>query len=88
MLRIFSLHELSKYNGEDGPPYIAYKGLVYDVSDCPHWRDGFHENLHFAGQDLTGEQKGAPHGEEVFTRPCAKIVGQLQPVETQASRDP
>jgi hypothetical protein len=36
-----------------------------------------HEQLHFAGLDLTGELIEAPHGEEVFSRPCVKRVGRL-----------
>ncbi|HXF84232.1 MAG TPA: cytochrome b5 domain-containing protein [Anaerolineales bacterium] len=71
--------ELRRNNGERGTrKFIAYKGTVYDVTDCPKWRLEMHENLHFAGQDLTGELLDAPHSEEVFTRPCVKIVGKLQ----------
>lgn len=84
MLRIFSLQELCKYNGDDGPAYVVHKGLVYDVTDCPHWREGFHEHLHFAGQDLTNEFDKAPHSEEVFTRPCVKLVGILDLPEKEA----
>jgi predicted heme/steroid binding protein len=76
--RIFSELEIRRYNGENGlPRYIAYQGVVYDVSDCPKWRTEMHEQLHFPGQDLTGELPEAPHGEEVFSRPCVKRVGKL-----------
>jgi predicted heme/steroid binding protein len=76
--RVFSELEFRRYTGEDGSPrYIAYRGVVYDVSDCPKWRTGMHEQLHFAGLDLTGELIEAPHGEEVFSRPCVKRVGRL-----------
>ena len=37
--------------------YVAYAGVVYDVTDCPKWRRGLHENLHWPGQDLTAELK-------------------------------
>jgi predicted heme/steroid binding protein len=57
---------------------IAYHGIVYDVSDCPKWRSDLHEQLHFPGQDLTGELSDAPHQEEVFSRPCVKVVGKLE----------
>jgi predicted heme/steroid binding protein len=56
---------------------VAFAGVVYDVSDCPKWRTGFHEQLHFAGQDLTGELPDAPHTADVFQRPCVKRVGLL-----------
>ena len=71
--------ELKRSTGERGTrKLIAYRGLVYDVTDCPKWRTDLHEQLHFAGQDLTGELPEAPHQEEVFSRPCVKIVGRLQ----------
>jgi predicted heme/steroid binding protein len=81
--RIFTERELQRYNGERGQPvYIAFRGVVYDVTDCPKWRTGLHEQLHFAGIDLTPELTDAPHADEVFTRPCVKRVGILRPAET------
>jgi predicted heme/steroid binding protein len=66
--------------GERGTrKFIACNGVVYDVTDCPKWRTDLHEQLHFAGQDLTSELPGAPHEEDVFSRPCVKVVGRLQP---------
>ena len=76
-LKIFSERELLHFDGEDGPAYIAYNGIVYDVGNCPKCRHGLHENLHFPGQDLSGEMDDAPHREEVFTRPCVKVVGRI-----------
>ena len=77
--REFTEQQLRYYIGERGyPMYIAYAGVVYDVTDCPKWRTGLHEQLHFAGFDLTGELPDAPHGQEVFTRPCVQRVGVLQ----------
>ncbi len=77
--RMISESELKQNNGERGKPkYIAYNGIVYDVSDCPRWKKELHQGLHFPGQDLSGEIEEAPHGEDVFTRPCVKIVGKLQ----------
>ena len=71
--------ELRRSTGERGTRmYVALNGIVYDVTDCPKWRTGLHENLHFAGQDLTGEFPDAPHGESVFRHPCVKIVGRLK----------
>lgn len=77
--RIFTLQQLRRFDGEDGGPMlIAYRGVVYDVSDCPLWQGGLHESLHFPAQDLTGEMAEAPHGSEVFTRPCVKRMGALE----------
>lgn len=75
--KLFTEFDLRRYDGESGPMYIAYDGTVYNVTDCPHWRKGLHQNLHFPGQDLTLEFAAAPHGIEVFKHPCVKIVGQL-----------
>jgi len=70
--------ELRRNNGERGTrKFIAYQGVVYDVTDCPQWRTALHEFLHFPGQDLTSEFPDAPHKEEVFSHDCVKIVGQL-----------
>jgi len=76
--RIISILELRRNIGERGMrKYIAYNGIVYDVTDCQKWRSDMHENLHFPGQDLSTELEDAPHAEDVFTRPCVKIVGRL-----------
>ncbi|KAA3648475.1 MAG: cytochrome b5 [Chloroflexi bacterium] len=67
------------YNGDDHrEKYIAFEGIVYDVTDCPKWRTEMHQNLHFPGQDLTNELADAPHLNEVFTRPCVQVVGKLR----------
>jgi predicted heme/steroid binding protein len=76
--RWFSETELRGFDGEGGRPmYVACRGVVYDVTGCPKWRSGLHESLHFPGLDLTGELPEAPHGDEVFGRPCVKRVGRL-----------
>lgn len=76
--RVWSEAQLRHYTGERGRRmYIAYAGIVYDVTDCPKWRRGLHENLHWPGQDLTAELAAAPHTESVFNHPCAKRVGRL-----------
>jgi predicted heme/steroid binding protein len=77
-LRTITDGELRRNSGERGTrKYIAYHGLVYDVTDCPKWRPDLHEQLHFPGQDLTSELPDAPHKEEVFKHDCVKIVGRL-----------
>lgn len=76
--RTVSLPELKRNTGERGTRmWIAFKGIVYDVTDCPKWRLGLHEHLHFPGQDLTSEIVDAPHEAEVFKHDCVKIVGIL-----------
>ena len=70
--------ELRRNSGERGTRmYIALDGVVYDVTDCPKWRTGLHEYLHFPGQDLTSEIPDAPHQEEVFKHDCVKVIGKL-----------
>jgi predicted heme/steroid binding protein len=77
--RIVTSMELRRNTGERGSrKWIAYNGMVYDVTDCPKWRTDMHEQLHFPGQDLTSELPDAPHKEDVFSRPCVKVVGKLQ----------
>ena len=76
--RIITEAELRRNTGERGTrKFIAYNGIIYDVTDCPKWRLDLHENLHFPGQDLTTELPEAPHKEEVFSRPCVKAIGKL-----------
>lgn len=76
---LISLPELRRNNGERGSrKYIAYQGIVYDVTDCPKWKPDLHELLHFPGQDLTSELPDAPHKEEVFQHDCIKVIGRLE----------
>ncbi len=68
-MRYFTLRELKEYDGKHGrPAYIAYEGKVYDVSGSFLWRNGKHQVLHSAGEDLTEALKDAPHGEEFIKR--------------------
>lgn len=76
--RTVTLAELKRNSGERGSrKFIAYKGVVYDVTDCPKWRLDMHEFLHFPGQDLTSELPDAPHMEEVFKHDCVIVIGRL-----------
>lgn len=78
--RIITQMELRRSTGERGSrKWIALNGTVYDVTDCPKWKLDLHEQLHFPGQDLTSELPDAPHREDVFSRPCVKVIGRLQP---------
>ena len=76
---MISAAKLRLFNGDDEERmYVAYDGIVYDVTDCPKWQVGLHEGQHFPGQELTDElEKDAPHGDEVFQHPCVKVVGRL-----------
>ena len=59
-LRPFTSAQLALRNGKDRTEiWIAYKGLIYDVSLSKLWREGKHYE-HWAGQDLTNELKDAP----------------------------
>ena len=74
-LPLIGLRQLALRNGvEKAEVWIAYKGLVYDVSRSRLWRQGRHYE-HWAGQDLTHELKDAPHTAKVFEK--FKIVGKL-----------
>ena len=76
--RVFTEPQLRLYIGERGyPMYVAYAGVVYDVTRCPKWLRGLHENLHWPGQDLTAELGDAPHTADVFNHPCVQRVGRL-----------
>jgi predicted heme/steroid binding protein len=58
----FTLEDLAQYNGQDGQPaYVAYQGVVYDVTESAMWGEGDHEGEHSAGHDLTEEHEDAPH---------------------------
>jgi predicted heme/steroid binding protein len=56
---------LCHFDGRDGrPAYIAYKGMIYDVTKSRLWKNGSHVTKHAAGNDLTDILKNAPHGED------------------------
>jgi predicted heme/steroid binding protein len=58
----FSLDDLKKFDGREGrSAYVAYKGVVYDVTESAMWGGGDHEGAHTAGHDLTAEHDDAPH---------------------------
>ncbi len=77
-LREFTLSQLALRNGQDKPEvWVAYLGLIYDVTHSRLWREGKHYE-HWAGQDLTDELRDAPHTAEVFSR--MEVVGRLKKV--------
>lgn len=75
-LKSYTKFQLALRNGSDRDEiWVAYKGIIYEVTDSTLWRNGRHYE-HFAGQDLTDELPDAPHTEAVFER--MKKVGRLE----------
>ena len=74
--RVFTLEELSKFDGQNGnPAYVAVDGIVYDLTDSKAWRNGKHNGF-TAGKDLTEEIKNvSPHG--VKNLEGIPVVGKL-----------
>jgi predicted heme/steroid binding protein/uncharacterized membrane protein len=57
--------QLLPFDGKDGrPAYVAYKGIIYDITNSRLWKNGAHMMKHHAGTDLTETLKQAPHGED------------------------
>ncbi len=74
----YTLSQLALRNGQDKPEiWVAYKGLIYDVTESRLWRNGKHYE-HWAGQDLTPELADAPHTTQVFEK--FKVVGRLKKI--------
>jgi predicted heme/steroid binding protein len=72
----FTKSQLALRNGQDKPEvWVAYQGLIYEVTKSRLWRDGKHYE-HWAGQDLTDELVDAPHNEKVFDK--FKVIGRLK----------
>ncbi len=72
----YSISQLALRNGtEKEELWIAYKGVIYDVTSSKLWKDGMHYE-HWAGQDLTNELPDAPHDTRVFEK--FKVVGKLK----------
>jgi predicted heme/steroid binding protein/uncharacterized membrane protein len=87
--RAFTPEDLAQCDGKEGRPmYVAYRGVVYDVSKSKLWRTGMHMRKHSPGQDLTREMAEAPHGEEVFARVArvGVLTGYTPPEEAVAAQ--
>ncbi|NCO12102.1 MAG: hypothetical protein COZ34_00875 [Candidatus Pacebacteria bacterium CG_4_10_14_3_um_filter_34_15] len=79
--KIFTVKELAEFDGKDGrKSYIAYEGVVYDVTDSKLWKLGEHFGLN-AGVDLTERMSEAPHGDEVFAG--FEVLGRIEGYEIQ-----
>lgn len=71
----YTKQQLALRNGQDKPEiWVAYKGVIYDVSISRLWKNGKHYE-HWAGQDLTKELEDAPHTANVFLK--FEPIGQL-----------
>ena len=67
-MKVYTRQQLALRNGQDRPEiWIAFKGIIYDVSVSRLWKNGKHYE-HWAGQDLTEELRDAPHTEKVFEK--------------------
>lgn len=88
--KVFTLEELSQYDGQDGHrAYYAFEGVVYDVTDSPLWKLGKHFE-HNAGEDLTGMLENAPHGDAIVKAfPVVGVMaeGEGKTVDNSASED-
>ncbi len=74
-LKEYTKNQLALRNGQDKDEiWVAYKGLIYEVTASRLWRNGKHYE-HWAGQDLTEELAAAPHNEAVFEK--FKVIGTL-----------
>jgi len=59
---LLTLGELKKYDGTNGnPAYVAYDGVIYDVTNDSNWSSGGHGG-NMVGTDITDKLNNAPHG--------------------------
>lgn len=69
-MKEFTAEDLAAFDGRDGrPAYVAFRGIVYDVTESSMWPDGMHEAMHGAGGDLTEAHDDAPHDEYIVDFP-------------------
>ena len=80
-MKTYTINQLALRNGQDRDEiWIAYQGIIYDVTNSRLWRNGKHYE-HWAGQDLTDELADSPHGVGVFDR--FEAIGVLIPRPVQ-----
>lgn len=83
----FTAEQLAAFDGTAGSKaYVAYDGVVYDVTGSRVWPLGSHFAKHQAGRDLTAMIANAPHNAEwILGMPQ---VGDLVAPDTSARRPP
>ncbi len=75
-MKKFTVAELKKFDStSSGPVYLAYEGVVYDVTELFTWKLGEHFG-HLAGSELTGSLEDSPHSLEELL-PLMKRIGIL-----------
>ncbi len=71
----FTLKQLAAYNGKNGQPaYVAYKGIVYDLTAVSNWSSGKHHGIS-AGTDVTEVFSASPHAVSILK--MGFVVGKL-----------
>ena len=74
-MKDYTRSQLALRNGsEKDEIWIAYEGVIYDVTNSRLWKEGKHYE-HWAGQDLTEELADAPHDTKVFEK--LQVIGNL-----------
>ena len=74
--KVISAEELTCCDGKESrPAYVAYQGLVYDVTGSTSWEGGVHYDAHLAGRDLTQALEQAPHEVDLLRE--FPVVGRL-----------
>ena len=75
-MKEYTIQQLALRNGQEKEEiWVAYLGLIYDVTRSKLWRNGKHYE-HWAGQDLTIEMSDAPHTKFVFDK--FEVIGKLK----------
>ena len=78
--RVFTLDELSGYDGKDGAKaYVAVDGAVYDVTGSRIWPEGAHGTCGLgasAGRDLSEIMRKAPSNMRALLEKMP-VVGEL-----------
>lgn len=72
----FTLKQLKSFNGQNGQPaYVAYKGVVYDLTAVSNWSSGKHHGIS-AGTDVTEVFSSSPHAVSILK--MGFVVGTLE----------
>ena len=75
-LKVFSISELSNYDGMNGnPAYVAVNGTVYDVTNNSAWAAATHFGLK-AGTDVTEPFASCHAAKDILSE--LSMVGRLQ----------